>query len=246
MTVPGLGEHNYPMRIRAGLALGVTIAVLPVVQSKIAVISGEAIRMPLMALTIIAEELLCGAFIGLLARLVAMSLIISAQMISVFTGLASVIQSDSDLGASSTAIAHMMNILLPVIFLTSGLYALPLLAISGSYGVFPAGHITGLMVGDMARSMTSTVTESFHIAMQLASPFILIGTLWPAMLGVLNRLMPAIQVYGLAMPAQILGGVFLLALLIQVIVGSWVEKTQGLLSDIPGIVSSASQSPLPS
>lgn len=236
MTAPGIGEHDCPMRIRAGLALGITITVLPVVQGKIFAISGEAIRMPFIAMAVVAGELLFGIFIGLLARLIAMSLIIAAQMIAVFTGLASVIQADSDLGASSTAIAHLMNVLLPVVFLTSGLYALPLLAVSGSYSVFPAGHVTGVMIGDMAMTLTETVTQSFHIAMQLASPFVLVGTLWPAMLGVLNRLMPAIQVYGIAMPAQILGGVFLLALLIQIIVGTWSEKIEGLLLSLPGLI----------
>ncbi|MDF7673469.1 flagellar biosynthetic protein FliR [Acetobacteraceae bacterium ESL0709] len=243
MTAPGLGERDYPVRIRAGLALAVTVAVLPVLQEKVLAVSGEVIRMPFMAMAVLAEELLCGIFIGLLARLIAMSLIIAAQMISIFTGLASVIQVDSDLGASSTAVAHLTNALLPVVFLTSGLYALPLLAISGSYAIFPAGHITAFMVGDMTMSLTETVTNSFHVAMQLASPFILVGTLWPAMLGVLNRLMPAIQVYGIAMPAQILGGIFLFALLIQVIVGTWSEKTEGLLLVLPGLTAPAS-SPL--
>ncbi|UMM64817.1 flagellar biosynthetic protein FliR [Aristophania vespae] len=243
MTSPGIGEASSPMRIRAGLALAVTVTLLPVVQDRLIAVSGEALRMPSMAVAIVAEELLCGIFIGSLARLIGFSLIIAGQMISLFTGLASIIQSDAELGASSTAIAHLMNMLFPVLFFVTGLYILPLMAISGSYTLFPAGHITGLMVGDMAMSVTKTVSETFRIAMQLASPFVLVGTLWPAMLGVLNRLMPAIQVYAIAMPAQILGGIFLLALLIQVITGTWVERIEGLLIGLPGIVSSVPKVP---
>jgi flagellar biosynthetic protein FliR len=91
------------------------------------------------------------------------------------------------------------------------------------------------MIDDMARSVIHTTAQSFALAMQLAAPFVLIGTLWPAMLGVLNRLLPTIQVYGIAMPAQILGGVLLLAVLLQIMSGVWQEKMGDLLVGLPGI-----------
>ncbi|MXV36029.1 type III secretion protein [Saccharibacter sp. EH611] len=235
ITAPALGETTIPTRIRAGIALAVTIALLPVIQDRLTAVSGEALRMPAMALLIVGEELLCGFFIGTLARLIALSLTISAQIISVFTGMTSIIQPDPQLGASSTAISHMANSLIPVILMTTGLYALPLHAISGSYSLFPAGHITSLLMGDMTVSIARTASETMQISMQLAAPFILIGALWPAMLGVLNRLMPSIQVYSTVIPAQIIGGILLLAMLIQVISGTWTERIQGILSNLPGI-----------
>jgi flagellar biosynthetic protein FliR len=91
------------------------------------------------------------------------------------------------------------------------------------------------MVGDMARSVTQVTSQTFMLAFQLSAPFVLIGTLWPAMLGVLNRLMPSIQVYSMAMPAQLLGGVLLLAILIQVMSGVWQERAGDMLLGLPGI-----------
>ncbi|GBQ86327.1 putative flagellar biosynthetic protein fliR [Acetobacter malorum DSM 14337] len=236
MTSPGLGETTSPKTVRAGISLAITITLLPVVQGKMGVAAGEAIRMPAMAIAIVAQELLCGAFIGFLARLIAMSLAISMQIVSVFTGMSSIVQPDAQLGASSTAISHMANTLSPVILLTTGLYALPLYAISGSYDLFPPGHMTEFMVSDMAKSISQCVAETFGIAMQLSAPFILIGTLWPAMLGVLNRLMPSIQVYSTAMPAQILGSLLLLAMLIEVTTGTWQEQISDILRSLPGIL----------
>lgn len=236
MTSPGLGETTSPKTVRAGISLAITITLLPVVQGKMGVAAGEAIRMPAMAIAIVAQELLCGAFIGFLARLIAMSLAISMQIVSVFTGMSSIVQPDAQLGASSTAISHMANTLSPVILLTTGLYALPLYAISGSYDLFPPGHMTEFMVSDMAKSISRCVAETFGIAMQLSAPFILIGTLWPAMLGVLNRLMPSIQVYSTAMPAQILGSLLLLAMLIEVTTGTWQERISDILRSLPGIL----------
>ncbi|WP_342627668.1 flagellar biosynthetic protein FliR [Nguyenibacter vanlangensis] len=233
MTAPGLGETTSPMVVRAGIALATTVTILPVIQDRLVHVAGTAMRVPFMAVAIIAGELLCGAFIGWLARLVATALGIAMQIISIFTGLSSVLQPDVELGASSTAISHMASFLVPVIVLSTGLYVFPLAAVAGSYTLFPPGHMP--MVGDMAKSVTAATAQSFALAVQLAAPFVLIGTLWPAMLGVLNRLMPAIQVYAIAMPAQLLGGVLLLAMLIQVMTGVWEGRMNDLLAGLPGI-----------
>ncbi|GBQ37323.1 type III secretion protein [Acetobacter fabarum] len=233
MASPGLGESTSPMVVRAGIALCITVAILPLEQNALKDVSGQALHMPARAIAIIAGELLYGIFIGWLARLISLALGISMQFVAIFTGLASVLQPDPDLGAGSTAISHMASFLVPVIFLSTGLYALPLAAITGSYSVFPPGHVP--MVGDMARSVTQVTSQTFMLAFQLSAPFVLIGTLWPAMLGVLNRLMPSIQVYSMAMPAQLLGGVLLLAILIQVMSGVWQERAGDMLLGLPGI-----------
>jgi flagellar biosynthetic protein FliR len=233
MTAPGLGEQTSPMQVRAGVALVTTFAILPVVQDKLALVTGAAIHRPFLIVAIIVGELLCGGFIGWLAKLIALAMNIAMQIIAVLTGLASVLQPDAELGAGSTALSHLGASMVPVIFLSTGLYVLPLAAVTGSYSLFPPGQMP--MVDDMARSVIHTTAQSFALAMQLAAPFVLIGTLWPAMLGVLNRLLPTIQVYGIAMPAQILGGVLLLAVLLQVMSGVWQEKMGDLLIGLPGI-----------
>lgn len=233
MTAPGLGESTSPMTVRAGLALTLSILILPLVQPHLTPIASRIMTSPPLLVAAIAQELLVGAFIGWIARLVALSLVIAMQFIATFTGLASILQPDPDLGASSTAISHMASFLIPVLFLTTGLYVFPLAALTGSYTVFPPGQMP--LVNDMAKAIVIATALSFKLGIQYAAPFVLIGTLWPAMLGVLNRLMPAIQVYGIAMPAQLLGGVLLIALLIQVITGVWQERMQEALSELPGI-----------
>jgi len=233
MTAPGFGETSSPMIVRAGIALTVSLLVMPIVQTHLSSVPAPVLANPALLIITIGEELLIGIFIGLIARLLSMSLVIAMQFISTFTGLASVLQPDPDLGASSTAISHLASFLIPVLFLTTGLYILPLAALTGSYDVFPPGR--PLLLDDMAKAIVTTTALSFKLGFQYAAPFVLIGTLWPALLGVLNRLMPSIQVYGIAMPAQLLGGVLLIALLIQVITGVWQERMQETLSALPGL-----------
>jgi len=233
MVAPGLGESTSPMTVRAGIAVTISFLLVPLLEPVLTPVVTLALKSPALLIVMIAQELLIGTFIGWMARLIAMSLIIAMQFIATFTGLASVLQPDPDLGASSTAISHMASFLIPVLFLTTGLYILPLAALTGSYKVFLPGQFPFL--NDMAQAAVMSVSLSFRLGLQYAAPFVLVGTLWPALLGVLNRLMPAIQVYGIAMPAQLLGGVFLIALLIQVITGVWQERMQETLLQLPGI-----------
>ncbi|WP_035774406.1 flagellar biosynthetic protein FliR [Asaia astilbis] len=233
MAAPGFGESTSPMVVRAGLAITISVLIMPVVQPQLEKLATHILTSPTLLVVAVGQELLVGIFIGWIAKLVALSLVIAMQFIATFTGLASVLQPDPDLGASSTAISHMASSLIPVLFLTTGLYVLPLAALTGSYSVFPPGEMP--LVNDMAKALVISTALSFKLGFQYAAPFVLIGTLWPAMLGVLNRLMPSIQVYGIAMPAQLLGGVLLIALLIQVITGVWQERMQEALSELPGI-----------
>lgn len=235
MVSPGLGEATAPMRIRAGLCIAVSLVLLPVVYTKLSIVSGEAVRMPAMLMKIIASEVLVGIFLGLLARILCDSLAIAGQMISIFTGMSSVVQQDPQLGSGSTAISHLFSSLSPVVIFTTGLYAFPLFALEGSYNIFPVENLSHLVVNDMTAHMTHIIATSFRIAMELAAPYVLLGTLWPAMLGILNRLMPSIQVYSLAIPAQILGGILLLSILCQILIGTWVEKLQINFIHLPGI-----------
>jgi flagellar biosynthetic protein FliR len=90
-----------------------------------------------------------------------------------------------------------------------------------------------LPAGDLAETALRAVTASFGLALRLASPFLLISLLWQSGLGLLSRLVPQLQVYFAAMPAQILGGLLLLALMGGGIVAAWSSATQDAFSALP-------------
>lgn len=153
-------------------------------------------------------------------------------MMSTFIGLSNVLQPDPELGAQSTPISHVAELIVTVVIFSSGMYVLPLHALVGSYQLFPPGHFPFL--GDAARSVTHATQYSFLLAFQLAMPIVLIGTLWPVMLGLLSRFSPGLQIYNLAMPAQLLGGILLFALLLKGMLSAWIHITEAGLGHIPG------------
>ena len=228
MLLPGLGENEPPAMLRAGLAMGITVLLAPVVAPSLPHEPASFLRLAGM----IAAELLAGGLLGWLARLLALALPAAGQIISLTTGLSSVLQPDAMLGAQSAAIGKLFNMLAPVLILSTGLYALPLGALAGSYAVFPAGGV--LATGDLAETVVRAVSASFALALRLAAPFVLLSILWQLALGMLSRLVPQIQVYFLALPGQVLGGLLLLALLGPAIVHAWLSALGDGFALLPG------------
>ena len=60
--------------------------------------------------------------------------------------------------------------------------------------------------------MARVVASSFELAVELAAPFVVLGTMFYIALGLLSRLMPQLQIFFVAMPLQIIGGLAIFAL----------------------------------
>ncbi len=169
MLLPGLGEAEPPAMLRAGLTLGLTALVLPAVG--VVAPPPDIWRLGGM----IVAELVCGAMLGWLARLIALALPMAGHVASSMIGLSSVVQLDPVLGQTS-ALMRLFALAVPVLVLSSGLYALPVAAIAGSYRLIGPGSL--LPAGGAAETVLGAVAESFGLALRLASPFILAGLIW--------------------------------------------------------------------
>lgn len=229
MLMPGLGEAEPPAMLRAGLALALTALLLPVVQPLLPAAPDDLWH----AAGMIVAELLAGLFLGWLARLVALALPMAGQIIAYMLGLASVLQQDQVFNAQGTVLSRLFGLAAPVILLGGGLYALPLSALAGSYQVLLPGTL--LPAGDTAEMVVRAVGGSFGLALRLAAPFVLASVIWQVGLGLLARLVPQLQVFFVAQPAQILGGLLLLAALSVGMLDSWGEAARGAFALLPGL-----------
>jgi len=229
MVLPGFGETEVPVVLRIGLAVGISVLIFPGVQA-IMPPSGDAV---LHDLLLIGAELGFGLLLGWLARLMALSLPIAGQIISTMIGLASVLQPDPELGSQTTGVSRVLALAAPVLVLSSGLYALPLGALAGSYRLVPPGML--FSAGDAAQSVSVATEGCFSLALRLAAPLILAGFIWQVMLGLLAKLVPSLQVYSLSLPGQVMGGVLLLVLLIGPMLLVWMQAMRASLAGLPGL-----------
>jgi len=180
----------------------------------------------------VAAELLTGATLGWLARLPALALGMAGALIATLLGLSSVVQPDPALGGQSTALARLFGLAAPVLILVSGLYTLPLSALSGSYALVGPGGV--LPPGDTAELFVTITSNSFALALQLSAPFLVAGVVWQVAVGLLARIAPQLQAFAVAAPGQILGGLVLLGLLASRILGTWQGGVAASWAALPG------------
>ena len=228
LLLPGFGEAEIPAMMRAGLALAVTAAILPGVGPLMPPLPAA---LPLLA-SQVAAEVATGLFFGWIARLTVQSLPIAGQLIATMTGLASVLQPDPSMGPQTTAFGRIFALAAPALVLASGLYAMPLAALAGSFAVIRPGTL--LASGDVAQTVAAATQAAFALGLRLAAPFVLAGLAWQVGLALLARLVPRLQIYFAGLPGQVLGGLALLGLLIGGLLAAFGAAVQGAWSALPG------------
>ena len=228
MLLPGLGEADPPPTLRIGLAVGITVLVAPPLLHEAPDPAGPP---ALLALAVV-REILCGLFLGMTSRILALSLPIAAELMTLAIGLTRVIQPEPAMGAQSSALNRLFSLAAPVLLLSSGLYRLPLEAVADSYTLVSLGG--ALPTGDATTLIVRAVTESFSCAARLASPFLVAGLLWEICLAMLTRFVPTLQAGAAMAPGHLLGGVILLAVLGETLLGDWLGTMQAMVSDLLG------------
>ena len=229
MLLPGLGESDLPMMLRAGLALCISLLLLPAIAPLVGAAPDDGMAMAGMVLA----EVTTGLWLGWLTRMVVLALPIAGQMISFMLGLSNVLQPDAELGAQATALGRMLSLAAPLVVLVSGLYAPALAALSGSYRLIAPGAL--LPAGDLAQTALGAAAQGFALALRLAAPFVAASVIWQMSVGIIARLVPRLQVYFVAMPAQILGGLAMFAALVSMLLASWQGMVRDVYAGLPGL-----------
>lgn len=207
--LPGIGESVIAARARLMLALGTTLLVAPLVKTALPALPAQ----PAELLALVAGEIVVGVFLGTVARLMLIALEEAGSMISVQAGLSSAQVFNPGLAAQSALTGAMMMTLGVVLIFATNLHLLTITALVDSYTLFRPG--ASLPWGDFAQMMAKLVGHSFAIGVQIAAPFFVLGILFFTALGVLARLMPQVQVFFIALPIQVLGGLLIFALVLS-------------------------------
>jgi len=228
MLLPGLGEAGLPAFLRAGITITLTLLLLPVVLKLMPPAPPGVIGVAAMA----GAEIATGLWLGWLARLIVFALPMAGQVIGTMMGISSVLQPDAMLGGQASALSRFFALLAPVLLFASGLYALPILALADSFTLIAPGAL--LPAADATQGVVAALGHAFALAIELAAPFLLVGTVWQVGLGLVGRLVPQLQVYFVAMPAQLLGGLALLAGLGVTLASLWLAAAQAGFAHLPG------------
>ncbi|MDR3535106.1 MAG: flagellar biosynthetic protein FliR [Acetobacteraceae bacterium] len=229
LTGPALGENEIPTTVRIALAVVLGALVYPLLRSSLPPPPDSVIEM----VGLLTIEIIVGAWLGFITRVLVMALSIAGGIISFMVGLSSVLQIDPSLGVQVPALERMLGLAAVALLFASGLYVLPVQAVMGSYDIIPPG--SAFDAGGAAQWVTRAVAESFDLALRLAAPFVVICIVWQAALAFLSRLVPNIQVQLVSAPAQILAGLALFAAATGIMFTTWSAGVLKAFSSLPGL-----------
>ncbi len=212
IALPGFGANYVPVRVRVFIALGVSMAMLPLVVDilpPLPATAGGLVRLLVLEITV-------GAFIGLIAQALLAALHFAGAAIGFTSGLANAMVFDPITESQGAIVTGFLNLVATVTIFVTGTHILMLQAVGESFTLFPSG--APLPVGDMADYLARVLGQSFLIGLRLASPFIVFSLVFQTSMGVTARLMPQMNVFFVALPAQILLALALLMLVLPAII----------------------------
>jgi flagellar biosynthesis protein FliR len=198
VIMPGLAEAYVAARVRLLLALGLSLALFGPLAPTLPAVPDE----PLALARLLAAEAVLGLFIGSAAKVIFAALHIAGTTIAFHSGLATAAIFDPSEATQGTLPGNFLTTTALVLLFVTDSHHLLVAALAASYATLPPGD--ALPWGDMAELLARLADRAFGLGLRLAAPMLLVSVLTYLAMGVLNRLMPAFQVFFIALPLQIL------------------------------------------
>lgn len=221
IAVPFLGQRNIPVMIRAAAVMVLSVALAPLVA-----VSAEARLLDLAFVLRLVFEALVGLFLGYLFLAIFMAVTMAGQFIDFELGFGLAQVFDPTFGSQSTILSRFYYLLAMVVFLTCNGHHLVVMALAGSYRVFPAGSLTFPAV--VSPAALRALSDVFMLALKVGAP--VIGALFVAdvVFGIVARAVPQMNVFVIGFPLKILLGLAAVAITLPFTVAFMRDLVTGL------------------
>ena len=206
MVLPGIGENYVYARVRLGVALALTVVIYPLVRDGLP----EAPESVPALVMLISFEALHGIFVGGVARLMMAAMHTAGAVIAFQSGLAYAQTLDPSQGTQSALLSTLMVLIGTLAIFASGLHYELIGALRDSYTLFPAGGVPP--AAGFAELATRIVAGAFAVGVQIAAPFFVFAISFYVGVGLLQRLIPQVQIFFVVMPLQVMLGLTLIAI----------------------------------
>ncbi len=205
MMLPAFSDDAIPARIRVlfgvGLAIGFHAPMAAVVQPFAAAPQG--------LIALLVSELAVGLSLGAIVRILFQAIGMAGGIISTQIGLASAVFFDPSMASQTTILSRFAVVGAATVCLALDIHHLWIEGALASYRTFPIGGLPD--AGGFARLALAATQQSLLLAVSLSAPIVLYSIVFNLALGLASRMAPAIQIFFIAQPLNMLLGLALLA-----------------------------------
>lgn len=227
MLIPGIAEVYVPPRLRLSLAILMCVVLTPIVGRDV----GLPPKQPLSFFFELGQEIAIGLFLGFMCRILLLSLETAGSIIAMQSSLSNAFSINAQTSDQSMLPATFITAVAAMMIFATSLHHVMLRAIVESYTLFPV-HNFITMAPQIPEAGIQVISQGFAIAMKIAAPFLIIGTVFYAVLGILNRLMPQMMIFFIAQPAQLALGFILIAATLSVSFRVFMDAEEDLISGL--------------
>ncbi len=224
-SMPVFGWRSVPVRVKAGLALVLTILFASVVPVRADVVAGTA--WPAVALMVV-REALTGVGMGVAVAVVYAAVRQAGMIIKRQMGLAVAREIDPVTGEQSQPVGLLMEMCFTVFFLATGGHRLLLRLVARSWAVFPVGQWPE--AGAAAEAVLDAGLAMLTFGLRLAAPMVAAFLVLAVALAILARILPEMNILIASLPLRIGLGLFMAAAILPSIrtftaeVGDWLNR----------------------
>jgi flagellar biosynthesis protein FliR len=207
MLLPAFSDDAVPGRIRIMIALAITAGLYPILHASVAPALPDMKASDIGFARLILTEMVLGIALGMIVRIFFHAIVIAGGIISLQVGLTSAMVFDPSAGGQVPVMSKFISITALLLCMAMGVHHLWIGAMMHSYVNFAVGAIAPS--GDFAALALRSVTGAMALGLSLAAPLIVYGIVFNVALGLAARLAPALQIFFIAQPLNLLLGLML-------------------------------------
>jgi flagellar biosynthetic protein FliR len=205
VVAPPFSSNAFPLRIKGMLALGLAVAVAPVVTpGYVSPDTGSYV-------VSLVLELVVGAVLGFLVMIVFSAIQSAGNLIDLFGGFTLAQGFDPQLQVNGAQFTRLFQMTALALMFASGGYQLVIGGLASTFTAIPIGG--GLDLAVPVEAIAMATGQMLMSALQIAGPMIVVLFLADAGLGLLTRVAPALNAFALGFPIKILLTLLLVPLL---------------------------------
>lgn len=210
LFTPLLRSATLPRMFKAMLAFMFAIALYPAIPQLSPFASIDTVQL----VPLLFSELLIGISIGLIAAMPLYAMQMGGFVMGYQVGLSLAESFNPELDSNGSVLGLLLFYMAVFIFIGLGGFELLFLALADSFHTAPIGMFTA---GDVPLDMfVEVVTSGFELAIRVASPVIAAVAMSQVAMGLVMKTMPQVNIMSIGFAIQILTGLILLMLMINV------------------------------
>ncbi len=196
-AIPVYFGNQTPARIKVSLVFTISLLLFPILSPALPEISFEPISFLLLTI----NETLLGLLLGLMARLVFVTVEFGGTLIGYQMGFAAANVFDPQHQNQISLISQFQNVFAILIFLALDGHHIFIKTAARSYQLLPPGNLN--LSGEAIPYLMELTSRMFSLGVQFSAPVLVVLLLSGLILGILSRVFPQLNVFLLSFPLNI-------------------------------------------